>query len=312
MKVLIAYDGSDCANSAIQDLRRAGLPAKTEALVLTCADLLLNIEALASDDISGRARTAVMFRQARALAQAELADARQTSAEGAELLSAHFPEWNVTSDALVGSPYAVIVEKSEQWGADLIVVGSHGRSALGRLILGSVSQMVLSHAMCSVRVGRCRLPGTTFNIDAREPVRTILAIDLSPDSASAIEAVRIRQWPAGSEIRIVTAIDAKLLTSLVMHGAHLEADPTQDAVSIVQARIDAVQQDLRDVGLAVDSVVLEGDPKRSIVAETEKWGADGIFVGARGHNRLSGFLLGSVSGAVAARARCSVEVVRTR
>jgi nucleotide-binding universal stress UspA family protein len=53
-----------------------------------------------------------------------------------------------------------------------------------------------------------------------------------------------------------------------------------------------------------------GDPKRVLVDEAETWSADCIFVGAKGMSRVQRVLLGSVSGAVAARANCSVEVVR--
>jgi len=52
------------------------------------------------------------------------------------------------------------------------------------------------------------------------------------------------------------------------------------------------------------------DPKRLIVEEAASWNADCIFLGARGHSRLERFLLGSVAAAVAARATCTVEVVR--
>jgi nucleotide-binding universal stress UspA family protein len=54
----------------------------------------------------------------------------------------------------------------------------------------------------------------------------------------------------------------------------------------------------------------EGDPKHVLLDEAEQWGADCLFVGARGLSRIERFLLGSVSAAVAARAQCSVEVVR--
>jgi nucleotide-binding universal stress UspA family protein len=70
-------------------------------------------------------------------------------------------------------------------------------------------------------------------------------------------------------------------------------------------------QELRAAELRAESVVLEGEPKRVLVEEAERWGADSIFVGSMGFsNRLERFLLGSVSAAVAARAHCSVEVVR--
>jgi nucleotide-binding universal stress UspA family protein len=57
---------------------------------------------------------------------------------------------------LPGSPRTVILDEAESWGADLIVVGSHGYRAWERFLLGSVSQSVVSHAKCSVEVVRCR------------------------------------------------------------------------------------------------------------------------------------------------------------
>ena len=68
---------------------------------------------------------------------------------------------------------------------------------------------------------------------------------------------------------------------------------------------------LRDSGLNASGEVLEGTPIPILLRESEEWGADSIFVGARGHGFLERFLLGSVSSALAARAHCSVEVVRT-
>ena len=68
---------------------------------------------------------------------------------------------------------------------------------------------------------------------------------------------------------------------------------------------------LGENGLHVSSVVREGDPKRVLIEEAEKWGADCIYIGAKGHRFMERMLLGSVSYAVAARAHCSVEVVRT-
>ena len=57
---------------------------------------------------------------------------------------------------LEGSPKRRIVEESKAWGADLIVVGSHGRRGLTRYLLGSVSEAVAMHAHCSVEVIRDR------------------------------------------------------------------------------------------------------------------------------------------------------------
>jgi nucleotide-binding universal stress UspA family protein len=72
-----------------------------------------------------------------------------------------------------------------------------------------------------------------------------------------------------------------------------------------------VAEELRLSGLRVDEpIVRDGDPKHLLLEEANAWGADCIFVGARGLSRMQRVLLGSVSGAVAARAECSVEVIR--
>jgi nucleotide-binding universal stress UspA family protein len=178
--------------------------------------------------------------------------------------------------------------------------------------MGSVSQKAIAYAPCSVRVARCDEMLTAPIPLSDDPPRLMLAVDGSPDSAVAVEAVRSRRWPAGTEVRVVTSVDLKLLTSLVAAGVGLDrATNDNDTVSIVHRRLQSVCKELVDVGLQAVPAVLDGDPKRSLVEVAERWAIDCIFVGAKGHGRLSRFLLGSVSSAVAARAHCSVEVVRT-
>jgi nucleotide-binding universal stress UspA family protein len=80
----------------------------------------------------------------------------------------------------------------------------------------------------------------------------------------------------------------------------------------IKKMIDADVARLRAAGLKTDVAVKNGEPKSLLIAEAESWGADSIFVGARGMGRIERFMLGSVSSAVAARAQCSVEVVRDR
>jgi nucleotide-binding universal stress UspA family protein len=55
---------------------------------------------------------------------------------------------------LLQSPQQIILEEAKEWGADLIVVGCHGRGGLDRFLLGSVSEAVAMHAECSVEVVR--------------------------------------------------------------------------------------------------------------------------------------------------------------
>ena len=305
MKVLIAYDGSSCADAALDDLQRAGLPQEAEALILSVAEVFLPPPSL-TPGFPTHVPPAVQ----RAWTQATHAmDQARTLAQQARVhLLQSFPGWDVSAEACADSPAWATIKKAETWQPDIIVVGSHGRSALGRFVLGSVSQKVLTEAHCSVRIGRQRRQADTG------PLHLLIGIDGSPDAAAAVQAVAARQWPVASAVLLVTALDASMRTGLAFRRlpgetetAAREAEPS---VWISQ-EVDPMVELLRTRGLTVSSVVKEGDPKHVLLDEAEQWEADSLFVGARGLSRIERFLLGSVSAAVAARAHCSVEVVRS-
>ena len=314
MRILIGYDGSECAESAIYDLRRAGLPTDVEAVVMTCVDITPHLPPSCYEPVDPATadREPPIIRNARVLALAAIKEARATADHGVERVRAEFPSWNVRAETAPDySPYRALVLKTEKWRPDLVVVGSQGKSAAKRVLLGSVSQKVLHHAVCSVRVARFREDAARL---AGDPVRLVLGIDGSADSAAAASAVADRVWPAGSEVRVVMAVDQRLSMTLAYGpplgiwapGIQAEWDDRTRARHIV----DNVAGDLRDSGIGATAFVLDGDPKDALVREAEQWKADGIFVGAKGHSAMDRFLLGSVSTAVAARAHCSVEVVR--
>jgi nucleotide-binding universal stress UspA family protein len=71
-------------------------------------------------------------------------------------------------------------------------------------------------------------------------------------------------------------------------------------------------QKLCSSALNAEVIVRKGNPKDELVDEANNWGADCIFVGARGMRGIERLLLGSVSSAVSARARCTVEIVRPK
>lgn len=309
-KLLIGYDGSQCAADAMQDLLRAGLPhSDVEALVLSIADILPGV--LGEDLVHSYPDA---LKQARFHAKQLLAEAQETSKEGAQRLRGLFPGWQISADAAADSPYWGLVKRAEKLQCDLLVVGSQGRSALGRLILGSVSQNAVLYAPCAIRVARRREGDAAGSTSA--PVRIIIGWDGSADASSAVKAVASRHWPPGSQARLVTAIDSRLSTALpAIVTAELIAQGSPpyvpDESDLLRESARTAAQTLRPTGLEVDEPVMPfGDPKRVLVDEAGTWSADCIFVGAKGMSRVQRVLLGSVSGAVAARANCSVEVVR--
>ena len=313
MKVLIGYDGSDCAEAALDDLQRAGLPASgVEALALSVADVFMVPPPPPSSYEIVEAATGAKDSKFNEPWYAEniqaMNEARELARRAGERLRQNFPEWDVNTEATNGSPAWELVARADKWKPDLIVVGSQGRSALGRFVMGSVSQRVLTESRCSVRVARGRV-----EVD-QTPVRIIIGVDGSSGSEAAVSAVAARQWPAKSEVRIVIVQDPVALTAvgyIVPPVGKWVREANEAESGWLQNIADRAMERLTSAELIVSSSITSGDPKRVLIAEAEEWRADCIFVGSTGFsNRVERFLLGSVSSAVAARAHCSVEVVR--
>jgi nucleotide-binding universal stress UspA family protein len=312
MKILVAYDGSACAGAALADLERAGLPATVEATVISVAEAWLPPPPPSSYEMVETA----LGDQASSATDAGtegggplLEGARALAAAAAARIQASFPAWRVRSEARVGSPASQLLAVADQWKPDVIVAGSHGRSAIGRLILGSVSHKVVAEARCSVRIAR----GQPRRSDS--PVRIVVGVDGSAGAEEAARAVAARDWPAGSEVRLVAAFDTITPTmagALIPPVVHWAEEENLSAVEMVKRMVEAMEKQFRSANLTVSPIVKPGDPKRILVQEAEGWEADCIFVGASGLSRIDRFLLGSVSAAVAGRAHCSVEVVRAR
>jgi nucleotide-binding universal stress UspA family protein len=305
-KILIAYDGSECADYAIEDLRRAGLPDKLEAVVLTIADAwALSDMVDGSSPRSGRYNPpnleAIEKHLAEATEQAQaLADA------GAERVREMFPEWDVKSKGGIGKPAWEIIKKAEELQIDLVIIGSQGRTALGRIFLGSVSQRVLNEAHCSVRIARKALN------EEGSPLRILIAFDGSECAELAVKKVISRRWAENTEFRVVTADDDVFsrpetgILDLVPEGKQ----DSEEAKAWVERVLEAPVRDLKSAGLNVSQTIELGEARQIVLWTAEEWRADAIFMGARGMSRFKRFLLGSISAGVAARAKCSVEIVR--
>jgi len=311
MKFLIGYDGSECAEAALHDLSRAGLPENAEAQILAIAEVWLPPPPPSSYDILEEARQVKVpadLKRVYSKDSKATKEALSLAQRALERVKASFPGWIVTADAACGSPAWELVFKADQWKPDLIVVGSHGRTALGRFVLGSVSQRVLTEARCSVRVARGRVE------EPDTPVRLIIGVDGSPGSLAAVQAVGARYWPPGSEAKLV-AVDDPLVPDYVGEvipplANIIEEDKQEELTWVAKIARESAAL-LAHTQLKVTHVLREGDPKHELPKVAEEWGADCIFVGSAGFsNRLERFVLGSVSAAVAARAHCSVEVVR--
>jgi nucleotide-binding universal stress UspA family protein len=312
LKLLVGYDGSSFADEAIDDLTRAGLPATgVDARVMTIAD------AWSNEPGEEYARA---FPEAAAAAKAqldhELSQAERCATKGCQRLGELSPGWWVESEYAAGSPYWGLITRANESQTNLIVVGSHGRTSVGRMFLGSVSHNVTLYADCSVRIGRCP---DSLGRHPTESARILIGWDASPGAEAAIAAVAARQWPAGSKVRLVTALDTQLATFMPVAfpaapwstGGDAAVAQVVEHRELIRSQAQQALARLRVAGLDVEEpVVQEGNPKLVLLDEAERWCANSIFLGARGLSRVQRILLGSVSAAVVARAKCSVEIVR--
>ena len=313
MKILIAYDGSNCAEAALDDLVRAGLPEAGEVAVMSVAEVWLAPENLrlqweAENPDSDYLRE--INRKHDKKSKEAIAEFETLANHAATRLRQMFPGWTVTAEAASGSPAWEVLTKAADYKPDLIVAGSQGRSAVGRLFLGSISQKILTEAHCSVRVARGRI-----EVDAA-PVRIVIGLDGSTGAQAAVEAVASRDWPEKSEIRLIAVgdpITPSLIGRFVPPIADLIEEVNEDEREWLHKLAEPALQKLTDAGLIAAFSIEVGNPKQVLVEEAANWHADSIFVGAnRFGSRIESFLLGSVSAAVAARAHCTVEVVRKK
>lgn len=144
MKILLAVDGSSHSQDAVDEVAKRPWPSNTTIRVLSV--------------IQPYTPPVTEF----ALAGATMEDMRQQQMEQAERLASRaavrLKEAGLSPETVVreGDPRSAIVDDAAEWGADLIVVGSHGRTGVTRWLLGSVASAIVSHAPCSVEVVRKR------------------------------------------------------------------------------------------------------------------------------------------------------------
>jgi nucleotide-binding universal stress UspA family protein len=147
MRVLVAIDGSKYSDAAVQSVAKRGHSADSEVRVLHVIEPL---------PVSPDGQVWGFALNVTAILDEQLQAAKQLVARAGDVLRT--AGWKVTTFVGEGDPKSVIVDQATAWNADLVVVGSHGRKALDRFLLGSVSEAVVRHARCSVEVVRVPAP----------------------------------------------------------------------------------------------------------------------------------------------------------
>jgi nucleotide-binding universal stress UspA family protein len=147
MKVLLAVDGSDCSERAAE-MVASQLPRASS-----------DIRVLHVDEWPKGLPTELAFAEGPAAAKAVELSHERRRLDAEALVSRHAANLRAaglrTSTVVrSGDAREGVLESAAEWGADLIVLGSHGRTGIDRFLLGSVSESVARHAPCSVLIVR--------------------------------------------------------------------------------------------------------------------------------------------------------------
>jgi nucleotide-binding universal stress UspA family protein len=204
-----------------------------------------------------------------------------------------------------GAAYAEVVRRAEAWGADLVVVGTHGRSGIARVLLGSTAERVVRHAHGSVLVAR----------PIKKTGVVVAATDLSEASLPVVEAAARAAERRNARLVVVTAVDFSTAAVTSIAGAPFGATPvfpppeTQEAVR--SAMRETITREIERVRATGEARVIDGSPASAITELAESLGAELVVVGTHGRTGLTRLALGSVAERVVRAASSSVLVVRT-
>ncbi len=288
MRILIAVDGSSASDTVIQEAAARPWPKGTEMWLVTAVDPFFFTRAPLLLEETKKKTDEALEESARPLKDAG---------------------WTVSTAALVCNPRHGLPKVAGEWKADLIMLGSHGRGAFSRLLMGSTAQAVMRHATGSVEIVRPKLK----NRAERAGMRVLIPTDGSDYAQMAQHSVVERPWPAGSEFLIISSPEFP-----VMIGEFPYYSPEQMTELVEISEKHATESAasgaelLSNAGLRVSRQVTEPDdaPAPAILAAADSWEADLIVMGSHGRRGFDRIVLGSVSESVAMHARCSVEVIR--
>jgi nucleotide-binding universal stress UspA family protein len=308
MKILLAVDGLEGGAAAVEEAARTPWPEGSVVKIVSVAEAPFPaLEWAAPMPASSYEEWERIFEE-RSVGNTAQALARFDEIAGAQI--------EARTKTLKGDPKVAILDEAEHWGADLIIVGTHGYSALERLWLGSVSRAVASHAGCSVEIARRpEVPGAAGNFG--QAMSILLAVDGSECGDAAVEEIATRPWPPGSRIHVISVIHLpfqpgpEVWSLPESYYFKLEMAERGRAVSVVNSAIARLREAAQgEPPLTLTSEVVVGEPAKTIIETAKKWGPDLVALGSHGYRGFKRFLLGSISYAVASHAPCSVEIVR--
>jgi len=146
MKILLAIDGSYFSEQAVEEIIKRPWPADSVIKIISV------VEPMATMMAEAWVLPETYWNGVQEVATEQAQDAINKAV--ARIKQAASPSLVIKTEILKGYAKNTILDEAARWGADLIILGSHGYRGFKRILLGSVSQAVASHAKCSVEIVR--------------------------------------------------------------------------------------------------------------------------------------------------------------
>jgi nucleotide-binding universal stress UspA family protein len=210
-----------------------------------------------------------------------------TAARLASTVDAADSSVEITQAERTGVVHETISEYARAVGADLLVLGTHGRTGVSRYILGSVTEKVVRLSdlpVLTVRAGedaRVRFPYENVLVPTDGSEQAAAAIDSATDIAST----------CGAQLHAVSVVDTRAMGTVTRPDVLLDQLKSQ-----ARSAVDTVAHEVSHDGVeSVRTAVQEGLPYRALLSYVDEFDIDLIVMGTHGRRGVDRYLLGSVT-----------------
>ena len=205
-----------------------------------------------------------------------------------------------------GDAASMIVDVAEEEGADLIVMSTHGRSGVGRWLLGSVTEKVLRHAYCPVLVVRDQQPvqKILITLDGSELAEESISYGMTLAKAFGAD-VTLLQVQANTPM-----LDLEAAASLDAYEYGLGQRDMQDFYEEATIYLESIWHEWQQEGVTIKTAVREGNPAKAILEYARVNKIDLICMTTHGRTGLQRWAYGSVTEKVLRGGECATLIVR--
>jgi len=298
MRVLLAVDQSPASDAAATYL--LGLPFR-QPVDLQIVTVVPPFPFSENQANRMNPRVVELLNLERQQAEAKLAD-----------LVAHFQNdtfRSVSAEVIDGGPAHALTEFADEQGTELIVMGAVGRSALARVLLGSVSEYVANQAQASVLIVRSQTSTSVRIGTDTGPKRIMLAVENSDKDLEVANCLRQFELPVSTQVHAVHVM--QLMTFYRQDIIQQTSEMWKQSEVHAESHGKLLSEVIRDWGFDARSGVVSGaHVGDSLISYADEHECDLIVTGDRRRGALKRLILGSVSRHLLRYAKCNVLISR--